>query len=81
MNSMKHNTHNPLILSQVPAGFASVMSADQWGKDISPNIFTFRMHHPIPSYLVALAVGDIASAQIGPRSSVWTEPCLLVWKI
>ncbi|XP_063966411.1 aminopeptidase B-like [Lytechinus pictus] len=62
---------------QVPSGFAAVMSADQWGKDINPDIFTFRMNHLIPSYLVALAVGDIASAQIGPRSNVWTEPCLL----
>ncbi|XP_030853386.1 aminopeptidase B [Strongylocentrotus purpuratus] len=61
----------------VPSGFAAVMSADQWGKDVSPDIFTFRMNQRIPSYLVALAVGDIASAQIGPRSNVWTEPCLL----
>ncbi len=29
---------------------------------------------PIPSYLVALAVGDLVAAPIGPRSFVWTEP-------
>jgi len=29
---------------------------------------------PIPSYLFALASGDIKSAPIGPRSTVWTGP-------
>lgn len=35
------------------------------------------MKQPIPPYLVALVVGDIASAEIGPRSKVWAEPCML----
>jgi leukotriene-A4 hydrolase len=32
------------------------------------------MPQPIPSYLLAIAAGDIASKQVGPRSYVWTEP-------
>ena len=40
--------------------------------------YFFRLKQPIPSYLVALAVGDIACASIGPRSHVWAEPCMLV---
>lgn len=28
----------------------------------------------MPSYLFAVASGDLASASIGPRSSVWTGP-------
>ncbi|XP_078098428.1 aminopeptidase B isoform X1 [Mustelus asterias] len=62
---------------KVPEGFTAVMSATKWEHDQKQNIFHFKMHHPIPSYLVALAVGDIVSAEIGPRSCVWTEPSLL----
>ena len=38
----------------------------------------FNLPFPIPAYLVSLAVGDLQSAKIGPRSHVWTEPCVLV---
>jgi aminopeptidase N len=37
----------------------------------------FRMEHPIPSYLIALAAGDIVRRDIGPRSAVYSEPALL----
>jgi leukotriene-A4 hydrolase len=37
----------------------------------------FRMEHPIPSYLISLAAGDIARREIGPRSAVYSEPALL----
>src|SRR5689334_2179756 len=37
----------------------------------------FRMDEPVPSYLIALAAGDIARREIGPRSAVWAEPALL----
>jgi aminopeptidase N len=36
--------------------------------------FHFRMDQPIPSYLFALAVGDLVSREIGPRSRVYAEP-------
>ena len=32
---------------------------------------------PIPSYLLALVVGDLASVDIGPRSRVWAEPSVV----
>lgn len=35
------------------------------------------MTRSIPAYLVALAVGDLVSAEIGPRSRVWAEPAVL----
>ncbi|XP_071495909.1 aminopeptidase B-like [Diadema antillarum] len=60
-----------------PAGLMAVMSASKRDKPASPGDFTFHMEYPIPSYLVALAVGDLASAEIGPRSCVWSEPCML----
>lgn len=67
-------TYSALI--EVPDGFTAVMSADTWEKR-GPNKFFFQMSHPIPSYLIALAIGDLASAEVGPRSRVWAEPCLI----
>ncbi|XP_077191185.1 aminopeptidase B isoform X2 [Paroedura picta] len=74
--------HTPAIKStysariQVPDGFTAVMSAINWEKQ-KDNTFLFKMPQPIPSYLVALVVGDIVSAEVGPRSRVWAEPCLI----
>ena len=36
--------------------------------------YTFRMPHRIPSYLIALAVGDLGYTQLGHRTGVWAEP-------
>ncbi len=36
--------------------------------------YTFRMPQRIPSYLIALAVGDLAYRQLGHRTGVWAEP-------
>ncbi|XP_025957047.1 aminopeptidase B isoform X3 [Dromaius novaehollandiae] len=62
---------------KVPEGFTAVMSATTWEKEEKDNTFIFKMSQPIPSYLIALAVGDIVSAEVGPRSRVWAEPCLI----
>jgi aminopeptidase N len=35
------------------------------------------MRQPIPPYLFAFAVGNLASRELGPRSRVWAEPELL----
>ncbi|CAN6674601.1 leucine aminopeptidase 2 [Trichomonascus vanleenenianus] len=40
-------------------------------------VFRFVQHMPIPSYLVCIASGDLDSANIGPRSQVYTEPSKL----
>jgi aminopeptidase N len=54
----------------VPAPLRAVMGAvEQDG--------VFRMDHPIPSYLISLAAGDIQRREIGPRSAVYAEPSLL----
>jgi len=54
----------------VPAPLRAVMGAVE-----SDGVF--RMEHPIPSYLISLAAGDIARREIGPRSAVYSEPGLL----
>src|SRR5262249_34902664 len=33
---------------------------------------------PIPPYLIALAVGDLAFRSLGPRTGVWAEPSMVV---
>ena len=41
------------------------------------NDFRFIMDQPIPSYLIALAVGDLAFQATGPRTGVWAEPSVV----
>jgi len=53
-----------------PAGLRAVMGADM---SQSP----FRMEQPIPSYLIALAAGDLAFCELGPRSGVYAEPSVV----
>lgn len=38
------------------------------------SVYHFEQKVPIPSYLFAVASGDIVSADIGPRSKVWSGP-------
>jgi leukotriene-A4 hydrolase len=39
--------------------------------------FRFEMDKPVAPYLIAIAAGDIAFRELGPRSGVWTEPSML----
>ena len=55
---------------RVPAGLRAVMGAEISGSH-------FRMEQPIPSYLIALAAGDLAFRALGPRSGVYAEPALI----
>lgn len=41
------------------------------------DIYQFVQSIPIPSYLFAIASGDLSSASIGPRSDVYSEPSKL----
>jgi aminopeptidase N len=66
----------------VPAGMRAVMSAEHVGiegeKDANGlSQFHFRMTHPIPPYLIALAVGDIAFRPIGKNTGVYAEPSVV----
>ncbi len=42
-------------------------------EDSSRKIYRFSQNVPIPSYLIALVVGDLESRKIGPRTLVWAE--------
>lgn len=66
----------------VPAGMRAVMSAEHvasGGQKDSRGlgVYRFRMANPIPPYLIALAVGDIAFRPIGTRTGVYAEPSVV----
>ncbi|MCZ6508842.1 MAG: M1 family aminopeptidase/hydrolase, partial [Acidobacteria bacterium] len=71
-------TYNARV--RVPEGLNAVMAARQ---DPEPQrvgdlmAFDFEMLQPIPSYLIAIAVGDIAFKSMGPRSGVYAEPSIV----
>lgn len=44
---------------------------------VNVNIFTFEQPVPIPSYLFALAIGELSSRDISNRCRVWSEPSMV----
>lgn len=67
---------------RVPSGMRAVMSAAHSGADGEKDdkgrsVFRFRMANPIPPYLIALAVGDIAFRPIGKNTGVYAEPSVV----
>ncbi len=65
----------------VPRTLHAVMSAEQLTPEgvetAGGRTFEFRLTHPVPPYLIAIAVGDLAYRQVGPRTGVYTEPKML----
>jgi leukotriene-A4 hydrolase len=64
----------------VPTPLVAVMSSAPGTKIYeSADLATyyFNMPQPAPAYLLALAVGNIASKDLGPRSRVYAEPEIL----
>ena len=63
---------------RVPKGLVVVMSAAHGavGKPDAKGLvaYRFEMHEAIPSYLIAIAVGDITFRAISPRTGVYAEP-------
>ncbi len=62
---------------KAPAGLLAVMSAQNPDTKSTDGVYQFEMKQPIPSYLLALAVGDIEYRSIGPRTGVYSEPGLV----
>ncbi|MBX3689758.1 M1 family metallopeptidase [Dokdonella sp.] len=60
-----------------PKALRVVMSANNDAKHPLDGDFSFRMEQPIPSYLLAIAVGDLAVRETGPRSAVYAEPSVV----
>src|SRR5690606_2530671 len=52
----------------------ALMSADNPVDAARDGDYVFRMRQPIPSYLMAIAVGDLVFKPISDRAGVWAEP-------
>ncbi|MCH8683864.1 M1 family metallopeptidase [Pedomonas mirosovicensis] len=66
----------------VPEDLMAVMSAERLTPEGEPagdgrRAFRFAMDKPVPPYLIALAVGDLAFRPLGPRTGVYAEPSML----
>ncbi|RZF35040.1 hypothetical protein LSTR_LSTR009632 [Laodelphax striatellus] len=61
-----------------PSDLTVVMSALKQGSPVvsanGTKKYTFKQDVPMPSYLIAIAVGNLTSKPLGPRSNVWAEP-------
>jgi leukotriene-A4 hydrolase len=62
---------------KVPANLLALMSASNPKEKNSKGIYSFTMKQPIPSYLLALSVGDIKFHTISQRSGIYAEPSVV----
>lgn len=65
---------------RVPAPLTAVMSAPRVAEPVTEGdtrVFSFAMDQPVVTYLIALAVADLAFRELGPRTGVWAEPVML----
>ena len=60
-----------------PPEVVAVMSAENHPEAPRNGEYRFRMEQRIPSYLLALAVGDLAFKSTGPRTGVYAEPSVV----
>jgi aminopeptidase N len=56
----------------VPQGLTAIMSAVR-----DPGTNHFKMDLPVPAYLIALAVGSLEYAPLGPRTAIYAEAPVL----
>ncbi len=68
-------TYNAKV--KVPQGLLAVMSAENPQEINESGIYDFAMPQSVPSYLMALAVGDIKFQSVGPRTGVYAEKGML----
>jgi len=61
----------------VPKDLLAVMSAVNPQKKNDTGVYTFKQDKAIPSYLMAIAVGDITFQSIDNRTGVYAEPSML----
>lgn len=62
---------------KVPSELLALMSANNPTEKNESGEYSFKMNQPIPSYLIALAVGELEYAQLGEKSGVYAEPYMI----
>ena len=59
---------------EAPEGMRVVMSADNDPKATGKGGWNFTMPQPVPSYLVAIGIGELEARTLGGRTGVYAEP-------
>ena len=62
---------------KVPQGLMALMSAENPQAVVPQGAYSFKMEQPIPSYLMALAVGNVEFRPLGERCGVYAVPSLI----
>jgi leukotriene A-4 hydrolase/aminopeptidase len=62
---------------KVPSELMALMSATNPTEKNETGQYSFEMKQPIPSYLLALAVGELEYADLGNNCGVYAEPSLI----
>jgi aminopeptidase N len=62
---------------KAPEGVRVIMSAVNDARHPADGDFRFEQTHPVPSYLLAIAAGDLTAHETGPRSAVFAEPSIV----
>jgi leukotriene-A4 hydrolase len=61
----------------VPKDLIALMSASNPKQKNDSGTYSFQMKQPIPSYLLALAVGDVVFEPISDRAGIYAEPSVI----
>lgn len=74
--SVKTPIHTKIssVYPTVASGNVVPVKQDQTEYATADTVYEFQQDIPIPSYLFAIASGDLTSLPIGPRSKVYSEP-------
>jgi leukotriene-A4 hydrolase len=62
---------------RVPKELVAVMAAEATPGEKGSGVFHFHMPQPIPSYLIAIAIGDLTFQPMSDRTGVWGEPAAI----
>lgn len=62
---------------KVPQGMMALMSASNPQEISKSGSYDYSMPQPIPSYLLALAAGNLEFREVGPRTGVYAEPSMV----